>query len=80
MGKWDGKEIKLIMPLICIRLWKVLGKENWGIIYVLSEMGCQPELAWRLVGRIELFFWFCYSKDKIKEKIEKQFDDMLKKM
>ena len=43
-------------------------------------MGCQPELAGRLVGRrIELFFLFCYSKDKIKEKIEKSCDDMLKK-
>ena len=50
-GKWDGKEIKLIMPLIYIGLEKGLGKENWGIIYTLSEVGCQPELFWRLVGR-----------------------------
>lgn len=44
-GKWAGKEIKLIMPLICIRLWKALCKENWDIIYILSEMSCQHELS-----------------------------------
>lgn len=58
-----------MMPLICIRLWKVLGKENWDIIYILSEMGCQPELAWRLSGRrIELFFCFVIQKIRLRKK------------
>lgn len=58
-----------MMPLICIRLWKVLGKENWDIIYILSEMGCQPELAWRLAGRrIELFFCFVIQKIRLRKK------------
>lgn len=51
-GKWNRKEIKLINAIdIYIHmhmhthtdthtgLYKVLGKENWCIIYILSEMG-----------------------------------------
>lgn len=35
-----------MIPLIGhIELWKVLGEENWNIIYILSERGYQPELS-----------------------------------
>lgn len=34
-----------MMPLIDIELWKILGEENWDIIYILSESGYQPELS-----------------------------------
>lgn len=46
LEKWDGKEIKhMIPPIGHTELWKVLGEENWNIIYSLSERGYQPELS-----------------------------------
>lgn len=41
-------EIKFMMPLIYIELWKALAGENWDIIYILSERGYQPELSYYL--------------------------------
>jgi hypothetical protein len=33
------------MPQIHMGLWKILGRENWEVITILSKMGCQPELS-----------------------------------
>ena len=40
--------------------------------------GIRLEVGWQK-NRIIFFVLFCYSKDKIKEKIEKSCDDMLRK-
>jgi len=56
------------MPLLYISLWKVLCKENWDIIYILSEMGCQPELSERLVAEgWNHFLGFVIQKLRLQE-------------